>query len=160
MGRKLRFADAAHAIEATPKTLRNWLQRGQVRFDFAGSTEVARASGWREFNASEIAVLAITRKLVEFGMTVEEASGFANAVLSERAALLLTFNSTPPQMLVAAFSGFRFMAWRDPPGERWRTVLADPGELLLPASACMVLAVADILERAITRAYQRGEDGE
>ena len=50
---KIRFSDAAYAIESTPKALRNWIQKGQV-------TLVSEdTGGWREFSLAEIAILAV-----------------------------------------------------------------------------------------------------
>lgn len=166
LDRKLRFSDAAYAIEATPKTLRNWLQRDQVKFEHVGDSEAAKAGGWREFTIMEIAVLAITRKLVDFGMTVEEASSYADAILGDRASLLISYKHTPPAVLVATFKGLLLVAWRDPPGGAWGLSLVRADDFELPSSACVILSVADVLDRAIFRAYagrsdnrEEGEDG-
>ena len=69
---KIRFSDAAYAIESTPKALRNWMQKGQVTLVSSDT------SGWREFSLAEIAILAVIRRLVNFGMKVEEANQLAN----------------------------------------------------------------------------------
>lgn len=74
----LRFSDVAFAIEATPKTLRNWLQRDQVTlFSDSGGT------GWREFSYPDVALLAVVRRLVRYGMKVEIADALAHKIVVE-----------------------------------------------------------------------------
>jgi len=73
----LRFSDVAFGIDATPKALRNWLQREQVDL----FSEVPAAGGWRRFPMIDVAILAIVRHLVAFGFNVETASSAANTIL-------------------------------------------------------------------------------
>jgi hypothetical protein len=75
--KKLRFSDAANAIESTPKALRKMLQNPGLVLP------VPVSDGWKEFSLVQIAVLAIARRLIEFGFSVESASRNACSVLFE-----------------------------------------------------------------------------
>ncbi len=68
---KLRFSDVVLAIETTPKSLRKWLQSGKLQLDSDSQ------KGWRNFSAYDLAILAVMRKLVDFGINVQEASEIA-----------------------------------------------------------------------------------
>ena len=73
---KIRFSDAAAAIGTTPKSLRNWLSRGQVQLSSSQPE-----SGWREFEVDDIRKLAVVRSLVDFGMEVREADRITGEIL-------------------------------------------------------------------------------
>lgn len=72
-----RFSDVAFAIDATPKALRNWLQRDQVDL----FSEAPEGGGWRKYPLIDVAILALVRQLVTFGINVETASSLANTIL-------------------------------------------------------------------------------
>jgi MerR HTH family regulatory protein len=76
MAKRLRFADAVKAIQTTPKTLRNWLQRDQIKLYWSNS-------GWAEYRLEDIAVLALTKTLVDFGITVRLANSLAERAMFE-----------------------------------------------------------------------------
>jgi hypothetical protein len=75
--KKLRFSDVAKAIESTPKALRKMLQNPGLVLP-APVTD-----GWTEFSLVQIAVLAVARRLIEFGFPVQFASTNACSVLFE-----------------------------------------------------------------------------
>lgn len=64
-----------YAIGTTPKSLRKWLDRGELSFLHA------KEGGWREFSDGDVIVLAITRRLVDFGFSVMSAADTAQDVL-------------------------------------------------------------------------------
>jgi hypothetical protein len=66
--KKLRFSDAVHAVESTPKALRKMLQNPHLVLP------APVGDGWKEFSLLQIAVLAIARRLIEFGYSVQSAS--------------------------------------------------------------------------------------
>ena len=73
---RLRFSDVVFAIDTTPKSLRKWLQSGKLKLD-SDSQE-----GWRNFSLYDLAMLAIMRKLVDFGVSVQDAAQIATHVRS------------------------------------------------------------------------------
>jgi len=76
--RKLRFSDVVYAIDTSPKALRNWLQREQVEIISERSDGT-----WQQFSKGDVAVLALVRRLVDFGIRVETASRMARTILIE-----------------------------------------------------------------------------
>ncbi|HEX6960178.1 MAG TPA: MerR family transcriptional regulator [Ferrovibrio sp.] len=111
---KLRFSDAVYAIDTSPKALRLWIQRKQVRL--SGTT----GEGWAEFSFADIAQLAITRKLVDFGMQVERANEIAAGLLAKIAGPVMRFKNPPPEVIAAAFNGYVLIFWRERGEWRWR----------------------------------------
>jgi hypothetical protein len=154
LDRKLRFGDAVFAIDATPKTLRNWLNRNQVRLPSGAEA----ASGWRVFSPADIAVLAVVRKLVEFGVPVEEASRIANAAFARIAGMLLTYRNTPVPALIGAFNDRILCVWRDPPGGPWHWNLMEgsAGDV----DALLMVILAPVIARALNRAAEANSEGE
>ncbi|MGV3456306.1 helix-turn-helix domain-containing protein [Sphingomonas sp.] len=75
---KFRFGDVAKAIGTSPKSLRNWLQRGQVQL----SSPEPQGSNWRDFSSDDIAQLAIVRRLVDFGIEVRVADQLSVGILA------------------------------------------------------------------------------
>ncbi|MBK9004931.1 MAG: hypothetical protein IPM67_01415 [Sphingomonadales bacterium] len=76
--RKLRFSGVVYAVDASPKALRKWLQREQVDL-ITPRTE----GGWNYFSMGDVAVLALVRSIVNFGVGVETASRLARCILLE-----------------------------------------------------------------------------
>ncbi|MBK6707563.1 MAG: hypothetical protein IPG54_08765 [Sphingomonadales bacterium] len=64
--RKLRFSGVVYAVDASPKALRKWLQPEQVDL-ITPRTE----GGWNYFSMGDVAVLALVRSIVNFGVGVE-----------------------------------------------------------------------------------------
>ncbi len=78
MAKKLRFSDVVYAINGTPKSLRLWLQRGLVSIH----TPKPATGAWTEYSFIDIAILALVRQLVNFGVNVPTASAIANEVMT------------------------------------------------------------------------------
>ncbi len=72
--RPIRVAAVAIAIGATPRIIKNWLTRKQVPIE-------APADGYKTYSPKEIALLALVRPLVTFGVPVEQAGVIATAAL-------------------------------------------------------------------------------
>ncbi|MCT8992042.1 MerR family transcriptional regulator [Chelativorans sp. SCAU2101] len=149
MDRKLRFSDVAYAIDATPKSLRNWLQRKQV------SLTTSEGSGWREFNLADVAILALVRQMVDFGLTVEEASDFANVIIMGHR---VTYDPNATHFAHAVrFVGERLLLWRSQGEWLMRIVDADemkPGEY---PDAYISIALSPVVARAVQRALLGSE---
>jgi hypothetical protein len=77
--KKLRFSDVVYAIGSTPKSVRLWLQRGLVEIN----TPKSDSGGWTEYNFHDIAILALVRSLVDFGVDVRSSSAISNEILSD-----------------------------------------------------------------------------
>lgn len=97
------FTEAALAAGVGPKTLRNWVDRGLINLDADANRE---GDGWRRFTLYDVLRLAVTRELVEFGVSVSESFRIADALLS-RAQMLLMYKNTPAAAIKA---GFRVLA--------------------------------------------------
>ena len=152
---ELRFSDVVFAIDTTPKSLRKWLQSGKLKLDSDSQ------SGWRNFSHYDLAILAIMRKLVDFGISVEVASKIAKAHLRTKpgwpgATLIM---AGAPHMLPDSFIGQTLVVARE--GSDWTTWKFDTnhpldrspeaGEL----DAKLVLNLESIVGRAFDRAAER-----
>lgn len=163
--RKLRFSDVAYAIDSPPKALRNWLQRRQVAL-FSDDL----SDGWREFSFADIAVLALVRKMVDFGVPVETANGLAhNAVAMFQ---IDRFKNMPPTVLATIWHNRTLVAW--PTGSNswalnsfgnWQdprdiaAALTAEGQTT-PASAYLSIDVEAVLRTAFERAQESVSVGE
>lgn len=78
LSKKLRISDVARAIGATPKSVRLWLDRGLVEIH----TAKPEGGGWTEYSFRDIAILALVRSLVDFGVDVSTASFIANKTIN------------------------------------------------------------------------------
>lgn len=143
--KKLRFSDVAYAAGTTPKSLRNWLQRKQVRLaTFEDST------GWREFNLTDVAILALIRQMVDFGVNVEEASDIANSVVIGYGVSLDPSASRFADAL--NFSADYLILWRE--NGEWKQRMFTPSkrQIALPeahVSIALRPIVGDAMERAL-----------
>jgi len=79
LSKKLRFSDVVYAIGSTPKAVRLWLQRGLVEIH----TPKPEGGGWTEYSFRDIAILALVRALVNFGVDVPTASKIANTIMGD-----------------------------------------------------------------------------
>lgn len=94
---KLRFSTVASAIDLTPKAFRNWLQRYDLHLLSDHKTR-----GWTDFTLGDVAVLAITREMVRWGVGVEAANEIAFIIVKTKAGMLLEYRNTPAQAIFAA----------------------------------------------------------
>lgn len=163
--KKLRFSDVALAIETSPKSLRNWLQRGQVELF------TDRDDGWHEFTYGDVAVLAIVRKLVDFGVGVPMASQIAHEALAmfpEGLRRGIQF----PRFLVVPWEPYSLLVWPDG-GDAWRLntfenvrgidglkrLLSNLGKEK-PITAFLFIDMAGVLSNALGRARECATNGE
>ncbi|QIG92878.1 MerR family transcriptional regulator [Bradyrhizobium sp. 6(2017)] len=116
LARKLRFSDAAYAINTTPKTLRNWLQRGVVNIHTP-----QQEGGWTEYSFIDIAILALVRSLVSWGVSVPTASNIANKIMTDFFPDLLRLKdpeNMPAGVLASIWSNQRLHLVQE--GDDWR----------------------------------------
>lgn len=157
--KKLRFGDVAYAIDSTPKALRNWLQRDQIKL-FSEAPE----EGWREFSFADVAVLAIVRKIVDFGSRVEEASWLAHAAIQQMCPVE-RFQNIPPGALATIWHGRTLAIWVV--GDTWHlnsfgswqdareiAQALTPSEGGEPANSYIAINVEAVLRRAFDRATE------
>jgi hypothetical protein len=119
--KKFRFSDAVSVIETTPKSFRRWLLNPELKLPFSEA-----GSGWREYTFADLAVLAIVRKLVDFGFDVGTASNFANLIVMSKALELFRSGDTPDWGMVLEFLGVKALFWRESVDSEWRCRLDDP----------------------------------
>lgn len=140
----LRFSDVVFAIDTTPKSLRLWLQRRKLRLD-SDSQE-----GWRNFSLTDLAKLAIMRKLVDFGVSAEDAAVIAK--------LQIPIMAGGKYFLQDWFIGQILVVTREDRG--WRINRASsPGKASAncESDAKLVLNLENIVRRAFERAAMRGD---
>lgn len=150
--RKLRFSAVVHALETTPKTLRNWFERKQVELVQPDGTE----GGWREFSSADVAVLVLVRKLVDFGMQVEAASDFANLQIINGLHEMDPDGSASG--LAEHFRGKVLLAWLRDDGE-WCVSREQHANFTSPSSAFLTIDLDAAISRAVDRAYQFATTG-
>jgi hypothetical protein len=117
LARKLRFSDAVYAINTTPKALRNWLQRGLVKIHTP-----QQEGGWTEYSFIDIAILALVRQLVNFGVDVPTASAIANEVMTAFFPKLLNVKEPekmPAGALAMMWVNRRLYVYPSDDGDKW-----------------------------------------
>ncbi len=117
LAKKLRFSDVVYAINATPKSLRLWLQRGLVDIHTPKA-----AGGWTEYSFYDIAILALVRQFVNFGANVPTASLLANKVMTTFYPKLLNVqhpDKMPAGALASMWTNQRLYVWTDD-GDNWQ----------------------------------------
>ncbi|MCB1343126.1 MAG: MerR family transcriptional regulator [Pseudooceanicola sp.] len=116
LSKKIRFSDAVYAIGTTPKSLRLWLQRGVVDLH-----SEAPEGGWHEFSFVDIGILAITRKLSDFGVPVAEAGKIANMIMGDDFYPQMHYvqnpGNIPAGVLASVWSNQRLYVYRN--GDGW-----------------------------------------
>jgi hypothetical protein len=152
--RKIRFSTVVFAIQTTPKSFRKWLQCPEL---IRGLSDGPDDGSWRDFSYAEVASFALMRPLVSFGLTVGEASDFAQGALMERARPLLKFKTTPPEAFAALFEGFELLIWH---GESELLSLVVPIGDNRPADAFLSIDIGETLKAAFDRIEEMvtGED--
>lgn len=149
---KFRFSDAVYAIGTTPKSLRKWLQAGQA----ARSNDEER-KGWHSFDFVDIALLAVMRKCVDYGLPVEAAKAVAVEQLKVFGPLL-GYKNTPSDALVAIWMNRVLLVWLD--GETYQQKIVNNWSAdHHPAESYIVIDVATLLRKAFDRAIESASDG-
>jgi hypothetical protein len=118
LSKKLRFSDAVYAIGTTPKALRLWLQRGSVTL----FSPVPEDGGWAEYTFVDIGILALVRKLADFGIPVATASEIANNVVFYYFPIGVSRpENVPAAVLALGWKNRRLHIYRE--GEEWKTAV-------------------------------------
>jgi hypothetical protein len=154
--KKLRFSDVAYAIESTPKALRKMLQNPELVLP------VPVSDGWTEFSMVQIAVLAIARRLIEFGFSVQSASINSCFIVLESMAVAsqsATKNFTAATFLRLVSDSFAIVYFDEghfkidmKHGPRWPAV---PNGL--QARPVLVVPIGAVVKRAFDRALLDSE---
>jgi hypothetical protein len=114
--RRYAFSAAALASGASPKSIRNWLDKGQV--SALEAEQERKGAAWRRFSVIDVLTFAIVKRLVDFGAPVEWAAMAAGDALGSCGTdLLRMYRNTPPAALAAGFSGATLVTWRE--GTNW-----------------------------------------
>ena len=139
MSKKLRFSDAVYAIGTTPKSLRLWLQRGLVEID----TPKPENGRWTEYSFLDIAILALVRALVNFGVDVPTASALANGIMGDhffdQTNKLKNVDHMPVGVLALPWTNRRVYLYRD--GDDWQMKAVALWESELPTRAALARAL-------------------
>ncbi|MEC3863302.1 MerR family transcriptional regulator [Mesobacterium sp. TK19101] len=144
---KIRFSDAAHAIGVKPKVLRNWLQRNQITL-FSDHT----GAKWTQFTLGDIAVLAVMRRLVEWGIKVDQANDIAFALIQGKAGMLIQYRHTPKEALIAFLRTFRLLlAHDDDTGDLLTATVHDREALPLGSTDFVFVNIGLVVEVAFSR---------
>ncbi|MCP3879224.1 MAG: hypothetical protein GY701_12675 [Sulfitobacter sp.] len=109
LSQKIRFSTVAAAIDLTPKAFRNWLQRYELQLISDHETR-----SWTNFALSDVAVLALTREMVRWGVGVEEANECAILYLRKYVGEIFAYRNAPPEALTAALNQRLLCVARDP----------------------------------------------
>jgi hypothetical protein len=159
MSKKLRFSDAVYAMQTTPKTLRNWLQRSLVALD---TERPPGDAGWIEYSFVDIGVLVLTKLFVDFGVSVPVANAMAIRVTFMHPTPFMRHpENMPLNAWVATWAGRRLLAYpeaSEPNG--WAldsiTLREKPDPQIL---AYISIDVETLLRGAFTRALESNSEG-
>lgn len=154
---KIRFSTVVHALDRTPKSLRHWLTTGRLGLmDTSGR-------GWVTYSLVDVAMLAVTGKLVDFGIKVDEASRQArdvvlNPLFSAPVEVLQRRKELGEDGINDVFRGKILLSWPDAEHAfGWRTELRDRGDLSLPAAAALVVSLDEVVATALRRTREHLE---
>jgi hypothetical protein len=117
------LSEAALASGASPKVIRNWLDRGQVPFAREDQDEPL---AWHRFSVRTVFLFSVMKRLVDHGLPVDQSALLVSTSrrLSEND-LTWRWKSTTPAVLVAAFTNIQLFVWRTADGEL-RSAEGDP----------------------------------
>ena len=118
---RFKFGQAAYGAGITAKTLRNWLQRGQIELFNARGEDDAHFA----FSLADLVILAVVAELVRYGMPVRDAFDGIDRIRRE-IGLLATFKNTPLRALYPALMNKRIWATSGIAG--WGLMIEEDGE--------------------------------
>lgn len=98
--RKIRIGDVLAALGMKRSTLRNWFDRNDVKLISEQQEE-----GWAEFTLGDVAILAIMRRLVRWGLDVQRANEVAHSVVLGTAGPLFGYRNTPAEAFISLMTG-------------------------------------------------------
>lgn len=146
---RFKFGQAAFGAGITAKTLRNWLQRGQIELFNARSEDDAHFA----FSLGDLAILAVVAELVRYGMPVRTAFDEIGEI-RRHILMLSTYKNVPLAVIAAALAPLRLFVRND--GQNWevvtRSVYPEDSEEPGPAQSSLLLVnvpicFADVLAR-------------
>ena len=151
MTKKLRFSDAALAIESTPKALRKMLQNPTL------VVPKPPQDGWSEFSQVHIAVFAVARRLIEFGFSVAGASSAGCFVVFTALPEAGAFERRPLNSgeFLGVLSDHYLKVVMNEGVPRWEVIVSPHWPLLGvedQARATLILPIKAIVQRAFERA--------
>jgi hypothetical protein len=99
---QITFSRAAVAAGLTEKTLRGWLDRGQVILEGDAERE---EGAWRRFSILDVVRLAIIGRVVRYGFEVRTAYEIVASTVDGKLRLVASYRNTPPSVIPAALQG-------------------------------------------------------
>ena len=148
---KLRFGDVAYAIKTTPKSLRNWLQRGQVSLTSSAPND----GGWREFDPADIPHLALVRTLVTFGIEVRQSDKLVRGILDGLPQPVFNVDAQSDWHVV----DYEVAVWPIDEGDDWQcwpfNGSIESEAAISQSPATLILRVGRIIAAAMQRALSR-----
>jgi hypothetical protein len=112
---------------------------------------------WKNFSFADIGCLAITRKLVDFGVGVVDANEIADHVIKSKLGPLLRSKTMPPRALEAGFTNMTLAVWRD--RDQWRFDMLNPTQDAPDEAAILFVYLGSVISRAVSRAIESANDG-
>ncbi len=154
--RKLRFVDLAYAVDASIKATRKMLQNPALHWP-SGAPD---GDGWHSFSALEVSVFALTRRLVDFGFKIGDASEVAIAALQD-AANGADINTMLPDDL-SRCTAWRYLVISFPKGVRVVETVQGSFDEQLPllwtvmSQPAIVLPLGEVVHSSLHRAFAGG----
>lgn len=144
--RKIRFSDAAFAIGVTNKALRNWLQRNPMKLvsDYEGP-------GWTEFTLADIAVLAVTERIVKFGFQVSFANALAYDAIFKHAGLMLAQADMASDTFASVLELWEIEIWYNGIGNSEHRIRNNVKPASRPADTYLALNIGKVVATAFKR---------
>ncbi|MDJ0992804.1 MAG: hypothetical protein QNI90_04465 [Dinoroseobacter sp.] len=148
LNRKLRFSDVSRGIDLSQKAFRNWLQRYDLSLLSNHKTR-----DWTDFTVADVAVLALTRELVRWGIGVEEANETAFIALKRTIGSLLQYRNTPAEAMLAILHQRLIYVCKPISAEETKVIFDAESSKIKPSDYDSVLCLN--LEITVTRAFLR-----
>jgi len=104
------FREAALAAGVTPKTLRNWLDRGQILLDADAERE---GDANRRYSLLDTMRIAFVSRLVGYCVSVRMASELIEETIVSLAKRLRAFKNPPLAALMASYDPARFVLYEE-----------------------------------------------
>lgn len=102
------FTEAALAAGVKPKTLRNWLDRGQIALDAEDERE---GDGWRRFSFIDVLRIAFVSRLVDYCVPVRVASNLIEDTIISHAKNFRAFDNYPIRAISAAYMNTTYIMY-------------------------------------------------
>ncbi len=153
--RKIRFSDAAFAIGLTNKALRNWLQRNEMKLV---SDYTSRS--WTEFTMADIAVLAVTERIVKFGFPVTYSNEIAHEAIFKNAGPMLIRMDRQSKAFTSVLQSWDIKVWKNFVGASAYSIISNSKPSDPPADTFLTLNVGKVVSSAFERLSDDSADDE